>query len=67
MFDCNGSDRIIALQVANDILKGYGDFAHLPAEDYTVCTLQMAEIFLDWAEGADIEVLTMAVPQFFNR
>jgi hypothetical protein len=67
MFDCNGSDRIIALQVANNILDGYADFAHLPAEEYTSCTLKLAEIFLDWAEGADIEVLTTAVPQFFNR
>lgn len=65
MIESNGSVRITALQVANDILRGYADFSHLKAEEYTVCTLQLAEIFLDWA-GGDSEIQTKAVPQLFN-
>ena len=67
MAKCTGSDRITALHVANDILKGYGDFAHLEANEYTMQAIQLARLFLDWAEDTNGEIQTERFSKFFNR
>ena len=44
------NNRIIALQVANDILSGYGEYAQKKFEEYTADVIALAEIFMEWAE-----------------
>ena len=66
MTKSNESDRIIALQIANDILKRYGDFVQLEPEEYTQHALQLAEIFLEWAAN-DGKMQMDALSDFFNH
>jgi len=55
------SDRIIALQVANDILKGYGEFAGLPVDRYIANITSLAEAFVEWSEFPETEKINQFI------
>ncbi len=67
MTECKGSDRITALQVANDILKDYADYGHQPAGDFTSDVMTLAEGFLKWAENPDEYSKNEVIANFFNN
>ena len=67
MTDCTGSDRITALQVANDILKDYADYCHKPAGEFTADVLTLAEDFLKWAEDPIKYSKDEVISNFFNN
>jgi hypothetical protein len=64
---CIVSDRITALQVANDILKDYADYCHQSADDFTSDVMTLAEGFLKWADNPDEYNKEELISDFFNN